>query len=124
MEFLFDLERAVEAIEKRVPFGHYAVRVLLSLAVLYSVLVLVQLLALEFVLPATKTGTAIATRGLSSPLSIASLTTALLPWGMAAGILGLALIGVRRLQTKLYLQLATLQTGITTYQSVQQQLAD
>ena len=37
MEFLFDLERSVEAVEKRVPFGHLATRLLLTLAMFYGI---------------------------------------------------------------------------------------
>ncbi len=54
MEFLFDLERAVEAVEKRVPFGHLLMRCLLSGAVLYALLLLIHSLWFEFIWPFAK----------------------------------------------------------------------
>jgi hypothetical protein len=54
MEFLFDMERAVEAVEKRVPFGHSLMRCLLSAGVLYAILLLIHSLWFEFIWPFAK----------------------------------------------------------------------
>jgi hypothetical protein len=54
VEFPFDIVGAVEAVEKRVPFGYWLMKILLSGAVLYAILLVIRSLWLEFIWPLAK----------------------------------------------------------------------
>jgi hypothetical protein len=54
VEYLFDLERAVEAVEARVPFGAFIIKVLLSMTCLYLLLFLTTRLAIDYFWPVAR----------------------------------------------------------------------
>jgi hypothetical protein len=119
MGHLFDFVAGIEAIESRVPRGRVLVQLLLSLTVLYAILRVLRALALDFFLPAARFTFHVGSLGTLPPLpSGVALIRAALPWLLAAGALLLSLVAVRRIQSRMYTQLQTLESTIGKYQSL------
>jgi hypothetical protein len=118
MEYLFDLERAVEAVEAPVPFGKFGMKVLLSFGVLYFLLVLSRSLALEFFWPLVQFAILNAHNGDGLLRASPRLAATVLPWVLALVVLALATFGIHRVLSKIYFQLKGLEAVIDRYQAI------
>lgn len=117
MEFLFDLERSVEAVEKRVPFGHFATRLLLSLAMFYGIVELSFALNKEVLSPLVSFLEGIVTRVFSGEPLLPTIR------GIGHGTLKAIVIGfligsVWSAEAAIYRAMKGVQTTLERYQLI------
>lgn len=122
VQYLLNLESAMEAIEKRVPLGHFLVRVLLSLGVVAALGVVSRFLIEEFLLPPARLIVDVFARGLSGEPShvpefvVPRILSLILPWIVATILLVIVLTIVRRFTSRIYTQFKRLNEVVGTYE--------
>jgi hypothetical protein len=117
MEYLFDLEGAVEAIEKRVPFGHTATKLVLSLAVIYALFLLLRALALDLFYPLAHVITLLAVQIFSSErIAIPRVNVA--SGSIAAALFGAAMGWVLHAQEVAYARIKVVEAALENYRGL------
>ncbi len=117
VEYAFDLARAVETIEARVPYGKPAMKLLLAGSLLYGLLWVFRGLALDFFLPAARVGVSVISGTRPLRLSQSSILT-ISAYGFAGVLLGVSIRKVRDWSSKLRGDVKALEVAIEKYRAM------
>jgi hypothetical protein len=121
LEYLFDLERAVEAVETRVPFGRPAMKLVLSIASLYLLLFLTTRLAIDYFWPMARFLITLISdiRGNErSGILVPNQMVSLLAEVLAAATMGAAIAAISWAFSKLFDRIKRMEVAIDKYRSI------
>jgi hypothetical protein len=117
IEYVFDLERAVNTVEARVPGGKPAMKLLLTGGLLYGLLWVFRGLAIDFFLPLARVGISIISGTKPLPLSPSSILT-MVVYAVAGAVLAASLWGIRHWSSKIRADVRALEGAIEKYRAM------
>jgi hypothetical protein len=119
MEHLFGLEKAVETVETRVPFGRPAMRLLLSLMVIYLLFEVSRAIFLECLWPGLKLAVELTSSLRTGHFLMPRFSVDVLVGSVLVGTAAASLVYVaNRIQRGIYSKIRALELAIDKYQSI------